>query len=138
MQMTTATTQNCTKSMHNSRQAGKNSGIITKMIVVADGDVAKNFLNPSGDGYQPVGFNPFERRVFTANNNFLINAVEYLIDEKGVIEARGKDVKLRLLDTVKAKAEETKWQMINIVLPILFLLLFGLLYNWMRRRRYAR
>ena len=110
----------------------------TKMIVVADGDVAKNFLNPSGDGYQPVGFNPFERRVFTANNNFLINAVEYLIDEKGVIEARGKDVKLRLLDTVKAKAEETKWQMINIVLPILFLLLFGLLYNWMRRRRYAR
>ncbi len=115
----------------------KEKSVSTKMIVVSDGDIAKNLLNPNGDGYQPVGFNPFERRVFTANNNFLINAIEYLIDENGVIEARGKDVKLRLLDTVKAKENQTKWQFINIILPILFLLLFGILYNWIRRRRYA-
>ena len=68
----------------------------------------------------------------------LINAIEYLVDENGVIEARGKEVKLRLLDTVKAQDEEVKWQLINIVLPIAFLILFGLAYNFLRRRRFAR
>ncbi len=116
----------------------KNKSEPTKMIIVADGDIAKNYLNPTDGTFQPVGFNPFERRVFPANHNFLINAIEYLIDENGVIEARGKDVKLRLLDTVKAKAEKTKWQLINILLPVLFLALVGVLYNWIRRRRYTR
>jgi len=68
----------------------------------------------------------------------LLNAVEYLLDESGVIAARGKNVELRLLDTVRAKAERTKWQLINIVLPLVFLALFGLAFNYIRRRRYAR
>lgn len=108
----------------------------SKMIVVADGDIAKN-LPPSRTGkIPPLGYNRFERRVY-ANKAFLINALEYLMDENGVIEARAKEVKLRLMNTVKARKESSKWQLINIVLPLVFLAVFGLLFNWWRRKRFA-
>lgn len=116
----------------------KNRSVPTKMIVIADADLAKNYSNPRDGTVQDLGFNPYERRVFPANADFLINAIEYLIDDQGVIEARGKDVKLRLLDKVKAKAEKTKWQLINILIPVVFLILFGLIYNAIRRKRFAQ
>ena len=109
----------------------------TKMIVVSDGDVARNLIvNPETEEVKPLGFNKYERRIY-ANKDFLINAIEYLIDENGVVEARSKEVKLRLLDTVKAKAESTKWQLINVLLPLVFLLLFGFVFQYLRKRRYA-
>jgi ABC-2 type transport system permease protein len=109
----------------------------TKMIVVADGDVARNRVSRDGSSFSPLGYNEFERYLF-ANKDFVINAIEYLMDENGVIEARGKEVKLRLLDTVKAQSEAGLWQFVNIGLPLIFLAVFGLIYNWLRRRRYAR
>ncbi len=110
--------------------------IPTKMIVVSDGDIAKNNTKPESQSYSPLGFNEFERYTF-ANKEFLINALEYLMDDEGVIEARSKEVRLRPLNTVKAKEEKSFWQLFNIGLPLAFLLLFGLTYNWWRRRRYA-
>ncbi|MCB0564887.1 MAG: gliding motility-associated ABC transporter substrate-binding protein GldG [Phaeodactylibacter sp.] len=108
-----------------------------KMIVISDGDVAKNKINPRTQAISPLGYNEFDRYLF-ANKDLLINALEYLLDDNGVIEARGKEVRLRLLDTVKAKQEGASWQLFNIGLPLAFLLLFALLYNWVRRRRFAR
>ena len=70
--------------------------------------------------------------------DLMLNAIEYLIDPNGVIEARAKEVKLRLLDTVKARKEQTQWRLINIAVPLLFLGLFGWFFNWRRKRRYAR
>ncbi len=107
-----------------------------KMIVVSDGDVAKNPVNPRNESYSPLGYNEFEKFQF-ANKDFITNALEYLLDERGVIEARGKEVRLRLLDTVKAQEEETRWRVLNILAPLTFLGLFGFGYNWLRRRRYA-
>ncbi|MCO6489118.1 MAG: gliding motility-associated ABC transporter substrate-binding protein GldG [Phaeodactylibacter sp.] len=109
----------------------------TKMIVVSDGDVARNKINPQNQSISPLGYNEFDRYLF-ANKDLLLNALEYLLDDKGVIEARGKEVRLRLLDTVRAKRETAFWQLFNIGLPLAFLLAFGLLYNWVRRRRFAR
>ena len=108
----------------------------TKMIVVADGDVAKNWPPSRTGKIPPLGYNIYERRLY-ANKVFLINAIEYLMDKNGVIEARAKEVKLRLLDMVKARQESTKWQLINIVLPLVFLAIFGFIFNWWRRRRFA-
>jgi len=108
----------------------------TRMIVVSDGDVAKNLVNEEG-AIRPLGWNRYDNITYS-NKDFLVNAIEYLLDENGVIAARGKDVKLRLLDTVRAQAERTKWRLINIVLPLVFLALFGLIYNVIRRRRFAR
>lgn len=109
----------------------------TKMIVVSDGDVAKNKVNPNNQSYSLLGYNEFDRYLF-ANKDLLVNALEYLLDDEGVIEARGKDVRLRLLDTTSAQRDSAYWQLLNIGLPLAFLLAFGLAYNWVRRRRYGR
>lgn len=112
----------------------------TTMIVVADGDIIRNDVRLNNENVPyplELGRNPFDGYVY-ANKDFLLNAVEYLLDDNGIIEARGKDVKLRLLDQVKAETEQTKWQLINIVLPLALLLIFGLFYNWQRKRRYGR
>jgi gliding-associated putative ABC transporter substrate-binding component GldG len=113
----------------------------TAMIVVADGDVARNEVNYSNGKVLPLGYSPYEGDgkgfTFTGNKDFLINCVEYLVSDHGVFEARGKEVKLRLLDRMKAETEKTKWQMVNLVLPLVFLLLFGFAYNWWRKRKFS-
>ncbi len=109
----------------------------TKMIVVSDGDLARNLIvDVETQKVKTLGFNPYDKRIY-GNKNFLINSLEYLVDDSGVLESRSKEVKLRMLDTTRARTEKTKWQAINIGLPLLFLLLFGLLYNFVRRRKYA-
>jgi len=72
-----------------------------------------------------------------ANKPFLINAIEYMMDGSGVMEARSKDVKLRLIDKGKASQERRFWQFLNILVPLFLLLLFGLLFIFIRKRRYA-
>ncbi|MCB0633258.1 MAG: gliding motility-associated ABC transporter substrate-binding protein GldG [Saprospiraceae bacterium] len=113
----------------------------TAMIVVADGDIARNEVNYNNGKVLPLGFSPYEGNgkgyTFTGNKDFLINCVEYLVNEHGVFEARGKEVKLRLLDRMKAETQKVKWQVINLVLPLVFLLLFGFAYNWWRKRKYS-
>lgn len=116
----------------------KARSVPTRMLVVSDGDVARNQVVDAKNGQvMPLGFNRFERYHF-ANKDFLLNAVEYLRDDSGIIEARGKEVKLRLLNIAKAQKEASKWQLLNIGVPLLFLLLFGFLWNWIRRRKYTR
>ena len=118
-------------------QEFKAVSVPTKMLVVSDGDVARPFYNPITGKFLDLGYNPYERYKF-ANKDFLLNAIEYLKDENGIIEARSKDVKLRMMDTARAESEKTLWQLVNIVLPILFLVIFGLAYNTWRKRKYAR
>lgn len=114
----------------------KTQSVPTKMLVVADGDIISNFADAENSRYAPLGFNRYEGTTF-ANKDFLVNALEYMIDDNGVIAARSKEIKLRLLNEQKAEVEATKWQLINIVLPLIFLALFGVGYNFWRRRRYA-
>jgi ABC-2 type transport system permease protein len=109
----------------------------TRMIVVSDGDIAANFVRDYAQKqFYPLGFNRFEKNTY-ANKDFIINAIEYLIDPYGVIEARTKEVKLRLLDSVRARNEKPYWQALNIGLPLAFLGLFGWWFQWRRKRRYA-
>jgi ABC-2 type transport system permease protein len=108
-----------------------------RMIVVSDGDVAKNGIDAKRREVVPLGYNRFARYVFD-NKDFLLNAIEYLLDETGVAEARGKNVDLRLLDTARAKTERLKWQLFNFGVPLAALAIFGILYQTLRRRKYAR
>ncbi len=105
-----------------------------RMIVVSDGDVAANPVRPDGS-VLPLGFNVFEKYQFS-NKDFLVNALEYLLDDTGVIQARGKEVRLRMLDTERAESEKQFWQLLNIGLPLLFLGLFGFGYHQWRKRKY--
>jgi gliding-associated putative ABC transporter substrate-binding component GldG len=115
----------------------KTQSVPTRMVVVSDGDVAKNKANYEKGSFMPLGYNDFEKYQFS-NKDFLVNALEYLLDTQGVIEARSKEVKLRLLDETRAQSEQRYWQLLNIVLPLIFIGLFGLLYNYLRRRRFGK
>ncbi|NNE29681.1 MAG: gliding motility-associated ABC transporter substrate-binding protein GldG [Saprospiraceae bacterium] len=116
----------------------KTRSVPNRMIVVGDGDIAKNLYNSETDEFQPLGYNKFERRPFQANKDFMINSIEYLMDDEGVIEARSKEVKLRMLDTVRARSQRGTWQFVNIGLPLIFLFGFGFLYNYWRRKKYGK
>lgn len=118
-------------------QEYKSQSPTSAMMVVADGDIARNEINRQDQRVRPLGYNPFEKYVF-ANKDFLLNAIEYMLDDIGIIEARGKEVKLRLLNKTKAQQEKTRWQLINIAIPLLFLGVFGGIYTWWRRRTYTR
>ena len=107
------------------------------VLVVADGDIAKNPVNPETGATLPLGFNRYENYQF-ANKDFLLNALEYLQTGGGFLDARGKEIKLRLLDVGKATQEKTKWQLINVALPLALLAIFGGLFNFWRQRRWAR
>ncbi len=115
----------------------KTESLPNKMIVVADGDLASNQVNPRTQEIIPLGFNQFDGQRY-ANKDFLLNAIEYLVDDTGLIAARGKEIKLRLLDRTKVEEEKGYWQVINIALPLAFLLIFGWLFNFVRRYRYTR
>ena len=108
----------------------------TRMIVVADGDLAKNLADPTQNAFKPLGYNRFAEYVFD-NKAFVVNALEYLFDDSGIIEARNREIKLRLLDAPRAQAEALKWRILNVGLPLLLLALGGWLYTYLRRRRYA-
>lgn len=116
----------------------KSESAPTRMLVISDGDVAANFVRDAAKKeWLPLGFNRFEQKTY-ANKELMMNAIEYLIDPTGVIEARTKEVKLRLLDTVKARKEATLWRTLNIAAPLVFLGIFGWFFNWRRKKRYAK
>ncbi len=113
--------------------------VSNKMIIVSDGDVV---LNGTSQGAPlPMGFNPYtmetQYQYQFANRDFLQNCLDYLINNSGLSEAKSKDYTLRLLDPVKIKDERTTWQMINILLPVLLVFIFGFLYQYWRKRKYS-
>lgn len=115
----------------------KEMSIPTKQLIVSDADFVKNLVNPRTEEYEEIGFNKWELKYFKGNKDFMLNAIEYMLDNRGLLESRTREVKLRLLDAVRVKNERKYWQIINIAVPILILSLFGLLFNWYRRFRFG-
>ncbi|MCK8479841.1 gliding motility-associated ABC transporter substrate-binding protein GldG [Psychroserpens algicola] len=107
----------------------------TKMIVIADGDVIKNEVIRNQP--QELGFEFLTKRKF-GNKEFLENAVNYLLNDDGLINIRTKEVKLAFLDFQKIENQKSKWQIINIALPLVILGLFGIVFNYFRRKRYTK
>lgn len=111
----------------------------SKVILVADGDIVLNGVMqgnplPMGVNHYTVG-SQYEYQF--SNRQFVENALEYLVNEGGLSEARGKDYQLRLLDPKKVNADRNFWQIINIAIPIGLVLIFGLIYQFIRKRRYV-
>lgn len=105
-----------------------------KMIVVADGDV----VNYNTSNQKPLinGIDPWTNQIY-GNEEFLMNGLNYLLDDDGLIAIRSKEVKIALLDKEKAANERSKWQLINILLPLIILGAFGFLNYYIRKRKYA-
>jgi ABC-2 type transport system permease protein len=109
----------------------------TKQLIVSDSDFAKNLVNLNTSETEDIGYNKWERKYYKGNKDFILNAVEYMLDEHNILDARSKEIKLRLLDTVKIKQEKVKWQLINLGIPLVLLFLFGLAFHFNRRKKYA-
>jgi len=111
-----------------------------KLIVVADGDMVLNDVS-NKQGPLPMGMNLFtagtQYEYQFANREFVLNCLEYLTGNSNIISTRNKEIVLRLLDTKKVEAEKTKWQLINIALPIVVIILFGFIYQRFRHYRFA-
>jgi gliding-associated putative ABC transporter substrate-binding component GldG len=106
-----------------------------KMIVISDGDVIKNQL----DKGMPLelGFDKWTNQLY-GNKEFLLNCVNYLLDDNGLINIRSKDVDLPLLNKEEVYANYTSAQLITVGLPLLILALFGFLFTFLRKKRYSR
>jgi gliding-associated putative ABC transporter substrate-binding component GldG len=114
------------------QKSGKNN----KMIVVSDGDIIKNQLDKN---YQPLelGYDKWTNK-FYGNKEFLMNCVNYLLDDNGLINIRSKEVTLPLLDKEKVYESYTTSQIITIGLPIVILAIFGFLFTFLRKRKYNK
>jgi gliding-associated putative ABC transporter substrate-binding component GldG len=112
------------------------TGKKNKMIVISDGDVIKNQLDKN---FQPVelGYDQRSGNLYD-NKDFLLNCVNYLLDDTGLINIRSKDLDLPLLDKEKVFENYTQTQVITIGLPLLILVLFGALFTYLRKRKYGQ
>lgn len=110
----------------------------TKMVVIADGDVIRNDVQGKGENMNilPLGYDRYMNQQF-GNKEFLLNAVNYLTDDDGWMALRSREIKLRLLNKPAIIGQRTFWQVTNVLLPLLLVGIFGLIFNFIRKRRYT-
>ena len=116
--------------------AFKEKSVNNKMIVISDGNIIENQVRASTTSILPLGYDRYTNTVF-GNKNFILNCVDYLLDETGLITLRTKEFKLRLLDKPKVDEEKTNWQVINLAVPVIFVIIFGIIKSIIRKRKYA-
>jgi len=109
-----------------------------RMIVISDGDLIRNDVSFQGGKpvSLPLGQDRLTQQTY-GNKDFILNSVSYLVDESGLMELRERELKLRLLDKVKVEGGRLKWQLINTLLPVLLVLLFGVVAGIVRKRKYS-
>ena len=109
----------------------------TRMIVVADGDLAKNEYQRQTGMVYPLGYDIYTKTQF-ANKTFLLNCMNYLLDDEGLLQLRTREVKLRLLDKKRLVTQASKWKWMNVGLPLLMVVLGGMLQFYVRRKKYSK
>lgn len=111
-----------------------------KMIVVADGDMVLNSV-VKGNQAIPMGMNPYtygtQQEFAFANKDFLQNCLDYLINSANLSEAKAKDYTLQLLDKNKVDEEKSRWQLVNLIVPVLLIIIFAAIYQVLRKRKYT-
>ena len=113
----------------------KNESVPTKMVVISDGDIIKNEVGRTGP--EELGFDKYTGQTF-GNKEFLINVANYLLDDTGLINIRSKEIAVAFLNPEKISTEKTKWQLLNILLPLVLLGVFGFVFNYLRKKKYAK
>jgi ABC-2 type transport system permease protein len=121
---------------HYNRPFLRESSMHGKVIVVSDADIVINQVSEVV-GPLPMGMNKYTRNQY-ANRDFFLTCTEYLANKNNILEARGKDYTLRLLDVQKVNDHRSVWQMLNIAVPVGLVCLFAAFYQWQRKRKYTR
>jgi len=109
---------------------------LTRMVIIADGDIAKNQFHYSQKYPLPLGYDQYTRQTF-GNKDLLLNVLNYLCDDSGLISIRSRELILRLLDAPRTARQRTLWQLINMAVPVLLIVGFGLVKYQLRKRKYT-
>ncbi|MBN8701876.1 MAG: gliding motility-associated ABC transporter substrate-binding protein GldG [Bacteroidetes bacterium] len=117
--------------------AFKESSKENKMIVVADGDVIKNVVQRSTGNIYPLGYDLTTRQTY-GNKNFVLNCIDYLCDDSGLLTVRSREVTLRLMDKKKVKTQRMQWQIVNTAFPVMLVLVVGVVLYFIRRNKFAK
>ena len=120
-----------------SKQDFIKEGIPTQVLVVGDGDIIENEFSMKSRQPVALGYSEFMRQKF-ANEDFIKNALQYMLDEEGLITARNKEIKIRPLDEVKVGEEKVFWQVLNLGLPVVLVIIYGLARYYWRKRKFTR
>ncbi|QJD95109.1 gliding motility-associated ABC transporter substrate-binding protein GldG [Mucilaginibacter robiniae] len=107
-----------------------------KMIVLSDGDILKNQVSTDGSPF-PLGYDRYTQQTF-GNKNLLLNMVDYLTDDSGLIALRTKEIQIRLLNRARIRNEKLYWQLVNTLVPLGIVLLFAFFQHYYRKQQYAR
>lgn len=108
-----------------------------KILVAGDADVFKSWVKPQDQIPLPLGNSPFSENR-TANRTFLQNAVNYMVYPQGIIASKNKEFEIRPLNKVKIKQQRVMWQVINVVLPVLLVIIIGWFKQYLRKKKYAK
>jgi ABC-2 type transport system permease protein len=110
----------------------------TRMIVIADADIIRNEVQRSGLNVTPLplGQDKYTGQVY-GNRDFLINCLNWLVDKNSIMELRSRELKLRLLNRRIIKEDRLKWQLINLAGPVVIVILGGIIYGYLRRKKYT-
>lgn len=106
----------------------------TKMIVISDGDMIKNAVKSGGA--LPLGYNKFNGNQFEGNKTFIINSLNHLINQEKLLSLRSKNHQLRLLDKEQIINSKLKWQIINLILPLLMIFLTIFLASYLNKTKF--
>lgn len=108
-----------------------------KMLVVSDGDWLLNDVHNQDLSPYPLGWDKYNNHLF-ANKAFLLNVIDYFLNDESLIALRNRHFKLMLLNKAKVKSEKTKWQITNILSPLILLVLGGLFFSYSKKRKYGK
>jgi len=117
----------------------KNTSSQNSIIVASDGDLLLSEINKKNNQPFPLGVDPYAKHPSNfANDQLILNMLNYLLDEDGLIISRNKELKIRPLDKVKVSEDKLWLQLLNVALPILLIVLFGILRYYWRKRKYSK
>ena len=116
----------------------KETSVPTRMIVFSDGDIIRNGVRRAGNKWVslPLGQDRLTQQTY-GNKDLIVNAVNYLVDDQNLMELRGREFKLRLLDKEKINDHRLYWEVFNTLLPILLIIVAGIIVNLLRKQRFA-
>lgn len=122
---------------HNLEGPFRDRSAYNRMIVVSDGDMIRNNWHGVGENARtvPLGYDEYSGRMY-GNKDFLLNCVNMLCDDEGWMQLRGRSLNMYLIDKTRLKSELFEWQMINLLIPLGLVFSGGILFFFLRRRRY--
>ncbi len=116
----------------------KTESVKNKMIVIADADIIRNEVERTGTTETPLtlGQDKYTGEMY-GNRDFIINCMNYLVDDNGIMNLRSRELKLRLLNRERIRKERVVWELVNTIGPVLIVILAGIIYNYFRKKKYA-